>query len=63
MINLQFPIRGIFTVETMNWIDDIQHIQRSIPFDDANLIRVEYRERKITGERAAGKEKLPVHIS
>ena len=50
--HLQFPIRGIFTVETMNWIADSQHIQWSIVFDDA--IPVEYRERVMIGDLADG---------
>ena len=50
--HLQFPIRGIFTVEMMNWIADSQHIQLSLKFDDD---LPEYiRERVMTGELGAG---------
>ena len=50
--NLQFPMTGIFTVQVMNWMGDIQHFERSITFDDNTL--VECRERVVTGERADG---------
>ena len=48
--HLQFPIRGIFTVELMNWISDSQHIQWPIAFDDC----IPHRERVMTGKRAVG---------
>ena len=50
--NLQFPMTGIFTVQVMNWMEDSQHIERSITFDD--YTPVQYRERVITEERAVG---------
>ena len=50
--NLQFPMTGIFTVQMMNWMGDIQHFERSIEFDDDTPVK--YRERVVTGERANG---------
>ena len=51
--NLQFPMTGIFTVQVMNWMGDIQHFEQSIAFDDDTP--VEYRERVVTGERTDGR--------
>ena len=50
--NLQFPMTGIFTVQVMNWMGDIQHFKRSIAFDD--YTPVQHTERVVTGERAEG---------
>ena len=50
--NLQFPMTGIFTVQVMNWMGDIQHFAKSIAFDDN--VTVMHRERVVTRERADG---------
>ena len=53
--NLQFPMTGIFTVQVMNWMGDIQHFEQSITFDDGTPVKC--RERVVTGERADGQGK------
>ena len=51
--NLQFPMTGIFTVQVMNWMGDIQHFAKSIAFDyDAP---VKQRERVVTGGKTDGR--------
>ena len=50
--NLQFPMTGIFTVQVMNWMGDIQHFEHYIQFDDYTPVK--HRERVVTGERADG---------
>ena len=50
--NLQFPMTGIFTVQVMNWMGDIQHFEQFIEFDDNTPVK--YKERVVTGERAVG---------
>ena len=50
--NLQFPMTGIFTLQVMNWMGDIQHFEQSIEFDDNTPVK--YKERVVTGERAVG---------
>ena len=32
---------GIFTVQVMNWMGDIQHFERSIAFDDNKPVEVQ----------------------
>ena len=49
---LEWPFRGNITVELLNWIEDKEHFEKVISFNDTTLLK--FREQVKSGERAIG---------
>ena len=50
--SLPFPFSGIIVIKLLNWMQDAKHVEDSLPFDEATLVK--YREQLTTGQMITG---------